>query len=146
MALVEKTVLIPFSSAQMFTLVDNVADYPQFLPWCGGSSVNKVSEDTVHATVHIDYHFIKQSFTTKNVSDPPHRINIKLLDGPFQSLDGDWHFIALTPEACKIHFRLNYVFSSKLLEKALGPVFNHIANSFVESFIHRAEKVYAKHE
>jgi ribosome-associated toxin RatA of RatAB toxin-antitoxin module len=146
MALVEKSVLIPFSAEQMFALVDNVPDYPKFLPWCGGSSVKEVDGDTVHATVHINYLHIKQSFTTENERQVPSRINITLLDGPFKHLDGDWRFIALTPEACKIEFRLNYEFSSKLLEKVLGPVFNHIANSFVESFIYRAEKVYAKHE
>ena len=55
MALVEKTVIIPFSAAQMFALVDNVEDYPQFLPWCGGGSVKALDGDTVLATVHINY-------------------------------------------------------------------------------------------
>ena len=69
---------------------------------------------------------------------------MKLQEGPFKSLHGDWQFIALTPEACKIQFNLNYEFSNKLLEKVLGPVFHLITNSFVEAFIERAEKVYAK--
>jgi ribosome-associated toxin RatA of RatAB toxin-antitoxin module len=61
-------------------------------------------------------------------------------------LDGDWHFVVLTADACKIQFKLHYEFSNKLLEKVLGPVFHFITNSFVEAFIERAEKVYAKHE
>ena len=65
MAVVEKSVLVPYSAQQMFTLVDNVADYPQFMPWCGGTGVIPVDENTVHATVHIDYHHIKQSFTRR---------------------------------------------------------------------------------
>ena len=144
MALVEKSVLVPFSAEQMFALVDTVADYPQFLPWCGGTSVSPVDDDTVHATVHINYHHIKQSFTTENVRRAPHRIDITLKDGPFQHLDGSWQFIPLSDSACKIEFRLHYEFSHKLLEKVFGPVFHYIANSFVDAFIHRAEKVYAK--
>ena len=143
MALVEKSVLVTYSAAQMFALVDNVAEYPQFLPWCGDASVSAVDGNTVHATVHIDYHHIKQSFTTKNVRLAPHRIDITLQDGPFRHLEGSWHFIPLSDSACKIELRLQYEFSSRLLEKVFGPVFNYIANSFVDAFVHRAEKVYA---
>ena len=143
MALVEKSVLVPYSAEQMFNLVDRVEEYPQFLPWCGGASVTKLDGMTAHATVHIDYHHIKQSFTTENVRTPPRQIDITLQNGPFKHLDGDWRFIPLGPSACKIEFRLHYEFSSKLLEKLVGPVFHYIANSLVDAFIHRAEKVYS---
>ena len=88
MALVEKSVLVPHSAEQMFDLVDRVEDYPHFLPWCGGSSVSELEGTTVHATVHIDYHHIKQHFTTENMRTPPHRIDMTLQDGPFRHLDG----------------------------------------------------------
>ncbi len=146
MALVEKSVLLPYSAEQMFALVDNVADYPLFLPWCGGASVTAVGENTIHATVHINYHHIKQSFTTENVRQTPHNIAMTLQDGPFRHLDGNWHFTELSPTACKIEFRLHYEFSSKLLEKMVGPVFHYVANSFVDAFTHRAEKVYVTNE
>lgn len=142
MASVNKSVLVPYSAEQMFALVDNVADYPEFLPWCGGSSVTSVEGDTVHATVHIDYHHIKQSFTTENVRKVPHSIDMTLKDGPFQHLDGAWHFIPLSESACKIELKLHYEFSHKLLEKVLGPIFHYITNSLVDAFVHRAEKVY----
>ena len=146
MATVEKTVLVAYSAAQMFNLVDRVEDYPSFLPWCGGSSVVDVEEAVVHATVQINYHSIKQSFTTENRRDPPNMIEMKLQDGPFRHLDGCWRFIPLDDLACKIEFSLHYEFSSKLLEKLVGPVFHYIANSFVDAFIHRAEKVYPNNE
>ena len=96
MALVEKTVLVPHSAEQMYNLVDRVEEYPDFLPWCGGASVSGLEGTTVHATVHIDYHHIKQHFTTENVRTPPHRIDMTLLDGPFRHLDGHWRFIPLS--------------------------------------------------
>ena len=142
MASVEKTVLVAHSAEQMFNLVDRVEDYPVFLPWCGGAGVAEQSGKTVHATVHIKYHGIKQSFTTENVRTPPHRIDMALQDGPFRHLDGSWRFIPLSDSACKIEFHLHYEFSSKLLEKLVGPVFHYIANSFVDAFICQAEKVY----
>ena len=33
MALVQKSVLVDHSAQRMYTLVDRVEDYPQFLPW-----------------------------------------------------------------------------------------------------------------
>lgn len=142
MAVVEKMVLVPYSAEQMFALVDDVEKYPQFLPWCGGASVQPHQGETVHATVHINYHHIKHSFTTENTRTAPERIDMTLKDGPFKHLDGSWHFIPLSDSACKIQLKLHYEFSGKLLEKALGPVFHLITNNFVDAFVHRAEQVY----
>jgi ribosome-associated toxin RatA of RatAB toxin-antitoxin module len=142
MAVVEKIVLVAHSAEQMFNLVDRVEDYPNFLPWCGGARVKELDGTTVHATVLIDYHHFKQQFTTENVRTPSQKIDITLQDGPFKQLDGHWRFIPLSETACKIEFRLHYQFSNIFLEKLVGPVFHSIANSFVDAFIHRAEKVY----
>jgi ribosome-associated toxin RatA of RatAB toxin-antitoxin module len=69
-------------------------------------------------------------------------MDIKLKDGPFKHLEGVWHFIALADAACKIEFRLNYEFSNAFLEKLIAPVFSHIANTFVDGFVTRAEHIY----
>ncbi|MDX8379835.1 MAG: type II toxin-antitoxin system RatA family toxin [Gallionella sp.] len=142
MTSVEKTVLVAHSAERMFNLVDRVEEYPKFLPWCGGASVVACDEMTVHATVHINFHSIKQSFTTENKRTPPRQIDMTLQKGPFRHLDGCWRFTPLNESACKIEFSLHYEFSSKLLEKLMGPVFHMITNSFVDAFIHHAEKVY----
>lgn len=142
MAVVNKSVLVGHSARQMYDLVDGVEHYPEFLPWCGGSEVKWRDGQSTVATIHIDYLHIKQHFSTENTNQPPNRIKIKLLDGPFRQLDGEWRFKALAEDSCKIEFTLHYEFSSKLLETLLGPVFSHIANSFMEAFIQRAEQVY----
>ena len=144
MAEIEKSVLVDYSAGQMFALVDAIEDYPKFLPWCDGASIAPQNEQVTHATLMINYHHVKHSFTTENTRRPPELIEIKLRDGPFQHLDGYWRFIPLAEHACKIEFRLHYAFSSKLLEKLLGPVFHIIANSFMEAFIKRAEEVYGR--
>jgi ribosome-associated toxin RatA of RatAB toxin-antitoxin module len=142
MAEIQKTALVEFSADQMFKVVDGVVDYPEFLPWCGGTSVEPQDDKVTHATIKINYHHVKHSFTTENTRQPPHLIEMTLLDGPFEHLDGHWKFIPLSDKACKVEFRLHYAFSHKLLEKLVGPVFYVIANSFVESFIKRAEDIY----
>jgi ribosome-associated toxin RatA of RatAB toxin-antitoxin module len=142
MAVVEKSILIEHSAAQMFDLVDRVEDYPKFLPWCGGTELHERSASRTTATLHISYHGIRASFSTINEKEIPHWMSIRLREGPFKHMDGGWRFTPLGDTACKVEFRLHYEFSNKLLEKALGPVFSKIAGTFVESFVKRAEDVY----
>ncbi len=142
MAVVHKSVLLPFSADQMFALVNGIEEYPKFLPWCGGAQVRERDGNRVVASLAINYHGVKQTFTTENVNVAPTSIKMTLLEGPFKHLDGNWTFKPLRADACKIEFDLHYEFSSKFLEKVIGPVFNMIANSFVDSFCQRAEAVY----
>lgn len=142
MAQVNKSILVGYSASRMFALVDQVEEYPQFLPWCGGTEVKWRDETTTVATIHIDYLHIRQSFTTENTKQAPHLIEMKLQDGPFSHLEGSWRFTELDADACKVEFRLQYEFSSRMLEKLVGPVFEYIANNFIDAFTLRAEKVY----
>jgi ribosome-associated toxin RatA of RatAB toxin-antitoxin module len=142
LAVVEKSVLVGFPAHKMFALVDAVEAYPEFLPWCGGSKVIYRDETRTLATIHINYHGAKQSFTTDNAKEAPHRMTVRLVQGPFKTLDGEWRFTSLNEQACRIDFRLRYEFSSRLLEKLVGPVFNYISNTLVDAFVKRAEKLF----
>ncbi len=143
MARVEKSVLVAHTPERMFELVDRVEDYPAFLPWCGGTELKWRDELSTIATINIAYMGIRQSFTTENSKTFPGAMRICLQEGPFTHLEGDWSFRPLGNDACKIEFRLNYVFSSRVLETVLSPVFSHITNTFVDAFVRRADEVYA---
>ena len=142
MAQVEKSVLVAHAPERMFELVDRVEDYPLFLPWCGGTELKLRDEHRTVATIHIAYMGIRQSFTTENTKTRPREMRIKLQEGPFSKLEGDWSFIPLGADACKIEFRLQYLFSNRVLESILAPVFSHITNTFVDAFVRRADEVY----
>lgn len=142
MSRVEKSALVPYSAANMFALVDDVERYPAFLPWCGGAEVLERDAVKTVATIHIHYLGIRQSFTTENTKVDNLEMKIKLLDGPFEHLDGVWRFQALETSACKIIFILDYGFANTLLEAAIGPVFGVIANTMIDRFVARADTLY----
>jgi len=142
MARVEKSVLVAHPPERMFELVDRVEDYPVFLPWCGGTELKSRDAHRTVATIHIAYMGIRQSFTTENTKTHPCEMRIRLQDGPFSELEGDWFFSPLGDEACKIEFRLEYAFSSRVLETLLAPVFSHITNTFVDAFVRRADEMF----
>jgi ribosome-associated toxin RatA of RatAB toxin-antitoxin module len=142
MALVQKSVLVGYSAQRMYALVDEVERYPEFLPWCGGTELEHRDGEVTRASIQIDYRGIRQTFKTENRTQAPELIQIRLVSGPFHTLDGTWRFTALAPEACRIDFQLHYEFASRLLERLVGPVFHYIANSFVDAFLKRAERLY----
>lgn len=144
MADVQKTVLIRHSAERMFDLVTDVADYPNFLPWCGGVEIRRQDAHEMEARIDINFKGIKQHFATYNTHERPTRIDMQFADGPFRKFTGYWRFTPLRTDACKIEFALHYEFSSVILEKIIGPVFNHIANTFVESFVKRADERYGR--
>jgi len=141
---VKKSVLVPYGAGAMFELVDRVDLYPQFLPWCSGAHVLETHDGGKTARLDIDYHGVKAHFTTDNANRAPESIIVTLKDGPFHHLHGEWRFLALAPDACKVEFELAYEFTNHLLEKVVGPVFSHIANTFIDAFVRRAESVYVR--
>jgi ribosome-associated toxin RatA of RatAB toxin-antitoxin module len=142
MAVVHKKVFLGYSAEQIFDLVANVDDYPKFLPWCGGVKVLERSDERLVACLAINFHGVRQSFTTANIHQRSTQMTMKLVDGPFKVMDGVWTFKALRADACKVEFDLHYEFSSIILEQLIGPVFGMIANNMVDSFCKRAETVY----
>jgi ribosome-associated toxin RatA of RatAB toxin-antitoxin module len=76
----------------MFELVDRCEDYPAFLPWCSRTELKFRDAAKTVATLHINYHAVKSSFTTENDKQFPTLMNIRLVDGPFRRLEGSWHF------------------------------------------------------
>lgn len=140
---VKRSVLVPYSCSQMFELVADVEKYPEFMPWCGGSAVHRRDEEGMDASVTIAFAGIRQTFTTRNTHDYPRSIRVELLDGPFSTLSGLWEFHELAPDACKVEYTMQYAFSRRALEAVVGPVFNRIASSFIDSFTQRAQVAYA---
>jgi ribosome-associated toxin RatA of RatAB toxin-antitoxin module len=128
----------------MFDLVADVEKYPQFMPWCGGATVSARDAQGMQASITISLAGIKQTFTTRNIHQYPNSIVLQLVDGPFSELTGKWEFISLSEDACKVLFALNYEFSNRALETLVGPIFNRIATSFIDSFTQRALVCYGE--
>jgi|TARA_B110000037_G_scaffold220697_1_gene289316 ribosome-associated toxin RatA of RatAB toxin-antitoxin module len=140
MITIKKSAFVFHSREKMFNLVDQVEDYPNFLPWCGKAEVIVRTKKITEAKILINYHSIKQSFTTRNVKVFPSKMDINLIEGPFKILKGKWSFIEIEKNTCKIEFELQYKFSSYILDKLISPVFNLIANTFIDNFVAKANK------
>jgi ribosome-associated toxin RatA of RatAB toxin-antitoxin module len=139
---VERSALVMHSALNMFSLVNDVEHYSDFLPWCGGSRELSRTENEVIASITISFKGLKKEFTTRNQLIGHEKTVITLVDGPFSELSGFWEFIALEPNASKITLNLDFDFSNKVVGKVVGPVFKIIADSMIESFCKRADEIY----
>lgn len=144
MSTVSRSALVPYAPARMYALVNDVASYPEFLPWCAASEVLEEKPGMMLARLHLSWGGMRKTFTTRNRLQPGKMIEIRLVDGPFHHLEGFWRFIPLGDdgEACKVALDLEFDFSTPLMAVAFGPVFTQIANTFVDSFTRRARQVY----
>ncbi|BDW11148.1 ubiquinone-binding protein [Polynucleobacter sp. SHI8] len=144
MADVQKSLLIQHSAQRMYNLVTDVAKYPEFLPWCGGVEIFQSTPELMEAKININFKGVKQYFHTKNIQKSPTNIDMTFVSGPFKKFEGQWIFTPLADDACKIEFSLRYEFSNFVLDKLIGPVFSVIANTFVNSFVKRADDLYGE--
>ena len=146
----KKSVLLWHPPEAMQALVLDVESYPSFLPWCNRAEVLERRPDGVTARLHLHYAGIRQSFTTRNVHHPDRSVSLSLVDGPFSMLEGLWRFAPIAvpggtePAACKVEFELRYAFANAVLEAAISPVFDRIAETFVDSFVKRADAVHGE--
>jgi len=141
---VDRSALVGYSAEAMYALADDIESYPQFLPWCDGAEYAAREPGRTVATLHINFRGLKSQFTTENVHQPGRRIDMKLVSGPFRSLEGSWSFTDLGNNASKVEFSLRYEFASSLLEAAVGPVFRRITETFMDAFVRRADEKFGR--
>lgn len=141
---VQRSAWVPYTAEQMFHLVNDVESYPEFLPHCRNAWILESRDDRIKATIELAKGALHKSFTTLNRLEAPHRIEMRLVDGPFRSLHGSWNFTEQKGRGTRIALDLEFEFANRLMALAIGPVFNHVANSLVDAFVRRAKVIHGE--
>jgi len=139
---IERSALVTHSAMDMFKLVADVSSYPQFLSWCTATIVHEQDTEMQKASLTVVVAGIRQHFTTMNALHSGERVEMKLLEGPFKNLHGEWCFVQLGADGCKISLELNFEMSRGPMATMFGKGFGKVANRLVEDFCKRAERVY----
>jgi len=141
---IHRTATVPYPPHSMFELVDHVEAYPEFLPWCRSTRVHARDRDEVRASIEMARGSLDKVFTTRNLLRPHKMIEMRLIDGPFRHLEGFWTFEARGQHSCQVTLDLEFEFANRFMSMALGPIFQSIANSLVDSFVRRARDLYGR--
>lgn len=138
---IQRSAQVPYTAAQMYRLVNDVASYPAFLPWCDHVDILEQGDSHIVARVTLSVGKLRQSFTTRNLMSPEQAIEMQLVEGPFQHLRGLWQFEPLA-SGCRVSLDMRFEFKSKLARLTFGGAFHKIVNNLMEAFIERAHDVY----
>jgi coenzyme Q-binding protein COQ10 len=133
--------IVPYRPDQLFDLVADVGKYPEFLPWCVAARVRSRTERDLVADLTIGFGPFRESFTSHVTLDRPKRVNVRYERGPFRYLNNEWDFIA-HPTGCEVDFFVDFEFRSRILQAAIGVVFNEAVRRMVNAFNKRARQVY----
>ena len=141
MPVIRREKIVPYSTSQMFILVNHVEDYPKFVPYCKSTTILNQTAEEIEVRLDFAKGGLHKSFTTHNRLQLDKMVHIRLLDGPFSQLEGFWLFDTL-PSGCHIRLDLEFEFSNKWMAMAFGPLFNTITNTLVDVFCQRAQEIY----
>jgi coenzyme Q-binding protein COQ10 len=133
--------VVPYTPEQLFELVADVGSYPKFLPWCVGARVRSRSDTKLLADLTIGFGPFRESFTSRVTLDRPNRVVVKYENGPFRYLNNQWDFLPHDPGA-EVAFFVDFEFRSRILQAAVGVVFNEAVRRMVNAFLKRARDVY----
>ncbi len=139
---IQRSALLPFPAPALYALVNDVARYPEFLPWCAAASVLEETPELMRAGLTVAKGSISQRFVTRNTLTPGTSIEMNLEEGPFSQLHGIWQFKALGDKACKISLDLTFDYAGPLVKATLGPLFTQAANPLVDAFCQRAKQLH----
>jgi ribosome-associated toxin RatA of RatAB toxin-antitoxin module len=112
------------------------------LPWCVGARVQELSATLREATLQVARGVLQAEFTTRNQLTPDARIEMRLTQGPFRELSGEWRFESIGDRGSRIRFRVDFEFKNRLTAAAFNSVFESLCGGIVDAFAKRAREVY----
>jgi len=130
----------------MYDLVADVAQYPDFLPWCAAARIRSVRDEgkcqVMEADLVISFKVFRERFGSRVTTDPDAlSIDTEYLDGPFRYLKSNWKF-ADTEGGCDVTFFVDFEFRNAVLQGIIGVVFNEAMMRIVRAFERRAAELY----
>jgi ribosome-associated toxin RatA of RatAB toxin-antitoxin module len=142
MTIIQRSALVPYAAEAIYQLVNAIEDYPQFMDGCVGAKILTQDATQMEARLDLAKGGMRYSFVTRNRLFPPDRIELELVEGPFEKFNGQWSFQALQQHASKVSLHLEFELSSRLLGFAARKVFDGIANQMVDALVKRAHQVH----
>ena len=141
-----ETKILPYTAQQMYTLVADVAKYPEFLPWCAAARVRSVTPQghfsVMLADLIISFKVFRERFGSEVILDPGNsRITSRYIDGPFRHMESVWSFRDVEG-GCEVAFDTDFEFKNPVLQGLIGLVFNEAMQRIVSAFEHRASDLY----
>ena len=135
---IKHSALIAQPPERVFEIINDVESYPSFLPWWTHAKVLSRSEREIVATVGVRKGPLQGEFTTRNELDPNTRIGMRLVSGPFRTLEGEWLLTPIGSNGCRAELAMRFAFKNPLSAMLFEQKFAQTMASLVDAFVVRA--------
>ena len=137
------SIILPFSSIELYEVVIDVEAYPEFLPWClSAKIIKKIDNNNFDAELKVGYKAIDEKYISRIRAKYGEKINSKAISGPFKVLDSTWIFTDSGKKKCNVEFMIEYEFKSFFLDKVMGSLFKKATIKMLDAFEQRARYLY----
>ena len=143
----ERSALLPHSPEQLLALVQDVARYPEFLPWTAAARIRSRKPveggEIMEADLVISFKVFRERFGKRvALLRADQRILTEYIDGPFKHLKSVWRFADRPEGGCEVAFEVDFEFKNAILAGIIGLVFNEAMGRVVRAFEERAARLY----
>lgn len=133
---------MPYTPDQLYSVVADVERYPEFLPWCRGARIKEATDTRVVAELTVGYGPLQTSFTTSNRNRPGKSIQMELVEGPLERLEGAWHFRTGKDGKTRASLELKFRFAYRRMDKWFDLISRKAVRRMILSFEERARSLY----
>ena len=111
-------------------------------PWCTATRIKRRQDNIVWADLAVGFKVFRETFTSKVTLERPDSIHVEYLDGPFRYLNNHWKFLRQPDGTTIVDFYVDFEFRSRILQRAIGVLFEEAVRRMVAAFEARANALY----
>ena len=141
---ISKESIVAYSAQEMYTLVNDLASYPEFVPWCVLGEVLSQTDSEMIGRLTFSSLGQRYALETRNTLEPNEAVLLHLEKGPLTALEGAWRFRKLDEGGCHVSLTLHFQAGDALVARLFSPFFQRVSSELVSHFVRRAEHVYGK--
>jgi coenzyme Q-binding protein COQ10 len=135
----EERATLHYSADELFAVVADVKDYPEFVPWCSGARLQREDQKGLIAELVIGFGAFQESFTSQVTLDRPRQVLVHAVDGPLEHLINTWTFIPIRDttqigDATQVDFIIDFQFKSHLLDHVASGMFHEATTRMMSAF------------
>ena len=139
----QKEIEINHNADELYNIVLNIEEYPDYIPWCTETEIINRKKNKIQANMVVNYKFFPtQKFTSKVVLNFKKKlIKTSYIDGPLKDLFTSWEFNELEENKTKVIFIVGFEFKNFMHQKLAELFFPLIEVKMMNSFIKRAKNI-----
>lgn len=134
--------LLPYKQEDLYSLVSDIEEYPNFLPWVESARIINKEENKLLAELVLNFKGIGGKYSSNVfLNKKDFEIYVELAEGPFKHLYNGWKFIK-DGKQTRVEFDIDFKLKVSILESLVGSMFDRACLKTMQAFEKRAAELF----